>query len=241
MITRLVAASLLFASSTILAQTLDDRPWLATDATIVIDPYQDNPVDMAKVATDPKVKAVIHRAGVGLRADTRYIERAAEARRHGLRYGLYLMGVPGDPIAQADALIAAGARVNAKFLALDIENLDPKRSMAIPDAVRFLDHVRAKTGRSAALYVNFSVYKHISQRYPTSATLKAAPLWIARFRDRHGMNDATLWPTYTLWQFSSELNCTSSGPCPYRVPGTRSDIDVNVLRGGEARLKALFD
>ena len=44
----------------------------------------------------------------------------------------------------------------------------------------------------------------------------------------------------TFWQFSSELNCKPNQTCPYRVPGTREDMDVNVFRGSETDLKQLF-
>lgn len=41
------------------------------------------------------------------------------------------------------------------------------------------------------------------------------------------------------WQFSSEINCTPAHPekCLYRVPGTKTDMDVNVYHGSIADLK----
>ena len=49
-----------------------------------------------------------------------------------------------------------------------------------------------------------------------------------------------MWSDYTLWQFSSEINCSPTKTCLYRVPGTAYDMDVNVFNGTEAALKALF-
>ncbi|KQM62472.1 hypothetical protein ASE75_14405 [Sphingomonas sp. Leaf17] len=223
------------------AQSVDDRPWLLPDPIIVIDPYAGNAVNWKAVKTDPHVKAVIHRALYGMRPDARYRERAVEARRQGLLYGIYLLGLPGDPIAQADALVEAGKAINARFLALDIENLDPKRSMTIPDALRFLHRVQARTGHYATLYVNYSTYRHISDRYAANPLLRRTPLWIARFRPTHGMTDHRIWPRYTLWQFSSEINCRPGASCLYRVPGTQADMDVNVFNGDAAALRAAFE
>jgi GH25 family lysozyme M1 (1,4-beta-N-acetylmuramidase) len=251
----------LLAASPAAAQSADDRAWLLPDSILIIDPYEGNPIDWAKVKTDAKVKAMIHRAYFGTTPDSKYEAQVTEARQAGLLAGLYLLGRPGDPIKQADALIAAGKKTGVAFLALDIENLNPKKSMTIADAARFLEHVNEKTGRYPALYVNFSTYQHISQKYGKASAFAKAPLWVARFGPRHGMTGNSVWPTYAIWQFQSEINCA---PCPpayggpskacrkradevvvnepcYRlIPGTKPDMDVNVFRGSEAELKALF-
>ena len=240
-ISSLAAFSFLAAiTPSAIAQSLDDRAWMLPDSILILDPYQANTVDWQKVKTDPKVKAMIHRAFYGLTPDKKYEVRVAEARKAGLLAGLYLLGLPGDPIKQADALIAAGKKNQITFLALDIENLDPKRSMTIPDAARFIEHVHRRTGRFPALYVNFSTYQHISRHYGRDSVFAKAPLWLARFRASHGMIGNAVWPTYTIWQFQSELNCKPGEACFHRVPGTRSDMDVNVFRGSQAELNALF-
>jgi lysozyme len=236
------AAFAAFAAAPAAAQDAHDRPWTLPNPIIVIDPYQGNSVDWDKVATDPNVKAVIHRAYHGLTPDSRYVARAAAAKARGLRFGLYLLGRPGDPIRQADALIAAGVATGAKFLALDIENLDPALSMTLPNAIRFIDRVRARTGRYPAFYTNYSTYQHINAYYPPSSVFAKTPLWIARFRNQVGTMNPRIWSDYKFWQFSSEINCTPTTPtCLYRVPGTGRDMDVNVFNGSEAELAALFD
>lgn len=256
----LAAAVLPISSSA--AQSWDDRPWLLPDSILILDPYEANTVEWKRVATDRKVKAMIHRAFFGLTPDKKYQARVRDARAVGLLAGLYLLGRPGDPIKQANALIDAGQRLGVKFLALDIENLDPKLSMRIPDAARFIEHVHTKTGRYPALYVNFSTYRHISERYGKNSVFAKAPLWLARFGPKHGISGNAVWSNYSIWQFQSELNCAPcparyggaakscrrradkvvvNEPCYHPVPGTRPDMDVNVFRGTEAELKALFD
>jgi GH25 family lysozyme M1 (1,4-beta-N-acetylmuramidase) len=224
------------------AQDAHDRPWTLPGPIIVIDPYQANPVDWDQVATDRNVKAVIHRAYHGMTPDSRFVARAAAARAKGLRYGGYLLGKPGDPIRQADALIAVAAATGTKFLALDIENLDPRLSMTLPDAVRFIERIHAKTGRYPALYVNYSTYQHLNANYGPGSVFAKTPLWIARFRNEVGAMNPRIWRDYTFWQFSSEINCKPTTPrCLYRVPGTGRDMDVNIFNGSEADLAALFD
>jgi len=223
------------------AQTASDRPWLLPDPILILDPYQDNVIDFDKVASDRAVKAMIHRAYFGLTADTRYVSRVAEAKRRGLLTGLYLLGRPGDPIKQADALIAAGSATGVKLLALDIENLDPSRSMTLKNAVRFIERVHDKTGRYPLFYTNFSTYKVVSTSYGPDSVFAKTPLWIARFRNSHGMSNFRVWSDYTVWQFQSELNCKVGQTCLRRVPGTASDMDVNIYRGTEEDLKQLFE
>ena len=243
--TRKLAAALALAAvaaAPAAAQDAHDRPWTLPNPVIVIDPYSGNSVDWTKVATDANVKAVIHRAYYGLTPDSKFVARAAAARAKGLRYGAYLLGRPGDPIRQADALIAVAAATGTKFLALDIENLDPRLSMTLANAIRFIDRVHARTGRYPALYVNYSTYRHINANYPASSVFAKTPLWVARFRNQVGAMNPKIWPDYTFWQFSSEINCTPATPaCLYRVPGTGRDMDVNIFNGSEADLAALFD
>ena len=238
---KIAAFASLAAAAPALSQSAADRPWLLPNRILIIDPYQANSVNWDRVATDPAVKAVIHRAFFGLTPDIKYEERTAAARAKGLLVGLYLLGRPGDPIKQADALVAAGLQSGVKLLALDIENMDPARSMTIADAARFISRVHERTGRYPVFYTNFSTYQHISRTYDQTAVFARTPLWLARFRNSHGMQDQRVWPDYTIWQFQSELNCRPRQQCAHRVPGTASDMDVNVFRGSEADLRALFD
>lgn len=237
----LASILLMTFATTALAQDPNDRPWQSPATILILDPYQDNAIDWDKLAGDKAVKAMIHRAYFGLVPDKKYAVRAQKAKQQGLYVGLYLLGRPGDPIKQADALIAAGAETGAKLLALDIENLDPNRSMTPDNAIIFIKRIFEKTGRYPAVYTNFSTYKFISQHYKSDSIFSKTPLWIARFRNVLGMDDFKIWKDYTIWQFQSEINCKAGEACLRRVPGTASDMDVNVFRGSAEDLAKLFD
>src|ERR1044071_5482643 len=121
-LTFIMSAALLFsASAPAFAQAgRFDEPWKDTRTAIVIDPYQGNSIDWEQLATDARVAAVIHRATIGDRKDTRYAERKEEAQRRGYKWGSYHLGRPGDPIVQADFYLDAVRPGADELLALDI-------------------------------------------------------------------------------------------------------------------------
>lgn len=201
-LSKLTAAALLLAVAPAQPQSAADRPWMLPDTILILDPYEANAIDWDRVVTDKAVRAVIHRAFYGLRPDRKYEQRIAIARKRGLLVGLYLLGRPGDPIKQADALIAAGERSGVTLLGLDIENMDPARSMTIANAARFITRVQEKTGRYPVFYTNFSTYQHISQNYDQTSVFAKTPLWLARFRNAHGMQGQRVWPDYKFGNFS---------------------------------------
>jgi lysozyme len=233
------AAAVAALVSTAGAQTDGHRPWANPAVSIVIDPYEENSIDWDKAVTDKRLKAVIHRASIGSNVDSKFVARAAEARSRGLLYGGYHLGRPGDPIAQANRLLDQAAKAGVQFVALDIEGT-ASNDMPLDAALKFIAHVHARTGRYPAFYTNFTTFRLISAKYDSTSLFAKTPLWIARFRDDVGLDDVRVWPNYTFWQFSSELNCKPNQTCPYRVPGTREDMDVNVFRGSETDLKQLF-
>jgi len=241
-LSRLLLSSLiLLPGSFTFAQTGDfNRPWTNPTTAIVLDPYEGNPIDWNKVATDPRVAAVIHRGTIGLREDTLHKARRLEAKSRGYKWGSYHLGKPGDPIVQADFYLATIAPTDDEVIALDIESLDADRDMNLANARRFIQRIREKTGRYPMLYANHAVVKEISLRFPHDEVFSKAPLWYARFKSQVTDFPTATWDTYTLWQFSSEINCAAAQPesCLYRVPGTKTDMDVNVYRGNVADLKA---
>jgi lysozyme len=223
------------------AQTVEfQEPWKDARLAIVIDPYQGNAIVWPDVASDPRVVGIIHRATIGSRKDTKYAEREAEAKRRGYKWGSYHLGKPGDPITQADFYLGAVKPSADEVIALDIEGLDPATDMNLANARRFIRRIKKKTGRYPMIYANQTVVKRISDTYRRDAVFSKTPLWYARFKSRVTDFPTKTWDAYTLWQFSSEINCRPDYPenCLYRVPGTEMDMDVNVYRGTVDDLKA---
>ena len=64
-------------------------------------------------------------------------------------------------------------------------------------------------------------------------------LWYARFKPVVSDFPKGTWGSYTLWQFSSEINCArdNRASCLYTVPGTEYDMDVDVFNGTIEDLK----
>ena len=184
--------------------------------------------------------AIIHRATTGDRADRKYAERKIEARRRGYKWGAYHYGKPGDPIKQADFFLEIVKPEADDLLALDLESPDATKHMSFTDARLFINRVKEKTGRYPVVYANNLVTKAIGEQFGTDEIFSQTPLWYARFRRTVTDFSSTTWKTYTLWQFSSEMNCVAAdrNACLYTVPGTEYDMDVDVYNGTVEELRS---
>src|SRR5262249_18032977 len=153
------------------------------------------------------------------RADRRYSDRAAQARQRGYLWGAYHVAAPGDPVAQADFFLTRVGDAANTLLALDVEDA---ASMSPSNVLRFLQRVRERTGQTPLLYGNRDVLRAFTAN-PTFVRDAGARLWYARFRRQFDKTDLGAWRDYFLWQFSSELNCSADGACPYNPPGVHYD------------------
>jgi len=224
-----------------LAQTSEfNEPWKNEQLAIVIDPFQGNEVVWDRLAREPRVVAIIHRATIGGRKDTRYATRKEEALRRGHKWGSYHLGKLGNPITQADFYLDTVRPAADEVMALDIESLNPATDMSLANARRFILRIKEKTGRYPMFYANHAVTKEVSDRFGRDDVFAKTSLWYARFTPRVTNFPTKTWDSYTLWQFSSEINCTPAHPerCLFRVPGTQTDMDVNVYNGTVEELKA---
>ncbi len=208
-----------------------NQPWIDTTKAIILDPYQGNDMNWKKIATDKRVVAIIHKATQGYRVDKKYLERKKIAKDSGYKWGSYHLGKPGDPVKQADFYLETVGINSDEIYALDLEDLDPKSSMPLDSAVKFISRVYEKTGRYPLVYCNWVVLNGISEKFDTNSVFAKCPLWHARFRKNIPNFNQRTWKTYTIWQFSCELNCSDTGNCPYRVPGTNAHMDINVYNG----------
>ncbi len=229
---RMMAIALIVAAVTSVSAAEFDAPWKDQSVALVIDPYYANAIDWEKLKTETRVVAIIHKASIGLtKLDPGYFKRKQEARKRGYLWGSYHWGVTGEPEKQADFYIDTVKPEPDELIALDLEDAQSKTLMNVDEAIRFVERIKVRTGRYPVLYTNHSSAKLIATKYKNSVFTKT-PLWYARFKPKVTDFPAGVWPTYTLWQFSSELLAQMP------IAGTRPDMDVNVFNGTAEQLKA---
>ncbi len=214
-----------------------DQPWQDTNIAIIIDFYSGNEVNWSELKKDQQLTAIIHKASQGLKFDGKYIERRDSALKYGYLWGSYHLGVAGDPIEQADHYLNIVGTNSHELLALDLESEDSTKHMNLRNAVLFINRIYEKTNRYPMVYCNRNMLDLINRQYGRESIFSLCPLWYARFRKDIPEFEMKVWDSYTLWQFSSEINCKKSGQCLYNIPGTRYDMDVNVYHGSKAELR----
>ncbi len=227
-------------------------PWRDRQKALVIDAYEKNPIDWQKMVTDKRVRAFIGKSSDGLQSPWSCAGNATEqkickksfqnyfmkrqlyhtrktlAKALGLKWGAYHLGRPGNPIAQANHFLSFAKPEKDELIALDIEHDDPKKWISFKDAEIFAKQIYARIGRYPVLYTNHNTAQRIAARRAEFPILSRMQLWYARFKgDVRGAFPMGNWDTYALWQFSAHPNCNKRR-CLYRVPGTESNIDVNV-------------
>lgn len=208
-----------------------DHPWNDQTRALLIDPYHGNEIDWAKLQTQPRVAAVIHKSTSATNAiDPAYFSRKKEARDRGYLWGSYHWGVAGNPEAQADHYIDSVAPADDELIALDLEDATSTSLMNVDEAVRFMRRIKARIGRYPLLYTNHASTVLISSSY-RNTEFASTPLWYARFKGVVSDFPAGVWQSYTLWQFSSEILAQ------FPIPGTTADIDVDVFNGSVEQLK----
>lgn len=218
-----------------------NSPWNKSGSTIVIDAYEGNSIDWNKMAADKKVVAVIHRSSIGTRVDTQYVARKKIALERGYLWGAYHLGNRGNTIAQADLFLSLVKDEPDTLMILDLENTSASNFMSIDEAVIFMDYIYEKTGKIPTVYANHSVTVALNSKLKSNIIFKQAKLWYARFKASVTDFPVGIWNKYFLWQFSSEINCTTTGSCLYNVPGTKFDMDVNVFAGSRRELEAQWN
>jgi GH25 family lysozyme M1 (1,4-beta-N-acetylmuramidase) len=251
----LILATLLAAAPAFASDKVRDdfsAPWARADRALVVDAYEYNPIDWAALATDKRIVGFINKASDGLSppyactgseteqrlckalwrrhavARELFHTRRTVARALGLKWGAYHLGRPGNPIDQANNFLDFAQPQPDELIAIDIEENDPSQFMSLEDAEAFARHIHRRIGRFPVLYTNGSTAQHIADNRERYTLLSRLPLWYARYKPEIGMHfPKGNWQSYALWQFSSQANCNASR-CPYRVPGTQDDIDVNV-------------
>jgi len=239
----LIFAFVILFCNLIFGQTdnFSDRPWLNDKYPLILDPYAPNKVDFEKLITDKRVVGILHQASRGLtHKDDKYKSRAVTAKAKGLLYASYHLGLNADPIKQADFYLSVIGENKSQPMALDIEDIGGN-NISLSDSELFIKRIFEKTGKYPFVYVNHKVFTEISNKYDKNSVFAKCPLWYARFINTLPKLSKKIWEKVTLWQFASEINCRDkSNNCPYKVPGTANDIDINVFNGTRAELKEFW-
>jgi GH25 family lysozyme M1 (1,4-beta-N-acetylmuramidase) len=240
------------------------EPWKRADRALVVDAYEYNIIDWQLLATDKRIAGFINKASDGLPppyacfgneteialckalwkrhavARELFHTRKAIATALGLKWGAYHLGRPGNPIDQANNFVDFAEPGPDDLIALDIEEHDPGKWMSLEDAEEFARHVQRRIGRFPMLYTNGTTAQYIADNRDRYPLLSRLPLWYARYKPEIGMHfPKGNWNGYALWQFSSNANCNVRR-CPCRIPGTQSDIDVNVAAMSAAELRSIW-
>ena len=216
--------------------TCFNRAWEDDSKPIIIDAYKLNTIDWEKLISDKRIIGVIHKSSEGLIKDSKYISRRIKAKELGYKWGSYHLGRKGNPVQQADYYLECIKNPEGEILALDLENFNNDKYMTLQEAELFVNRIYEKTNRYPIIYCNNSVLKVISDNYGKESIFSKCSLWYARFSPKIKNFDNRLWESYSLWQFSSELNCKRTGSCLYNAPGTKYDMDINVYNGSEEEI-----
>ena len=250
----------------VVAEPSYSKPWRSEDNLFVLDAYEFNEIDWDELLKDERIVGFINKASDGLpevydcrngglnnstpvHCRTRwrkysvtrelYRTRRALAKAHGLKWGAYHLGRPGNPELQADHFIDFAAPTDDEFIAIDLEHNDPEKWMSLEETERFAKRVHQRLGRWPALYTNASTAKYIAANRHDYPILSRLPLWYARFKaDIQGDFPMGNWDSYHSWQFLAQINCKAR--CAMRPKGTNKDIDVNVVNATKDTLDAMW-
>lgn len=192
----------------------------AGNSVVNLSHYDEMNPHFAKMA-DEGVVGTIHEATYPIaKIDDKYARRQSDALRAGLLWGAYHFGDATDPIRQAEHFLdivgsrwqqsASGARSPGVLLALDFEvNHYGGGTMRVDQAVKFVEHVRRRTGRYPGLYASESRIQEIINNPRVDSlskqTLSRCWLWVANY---HYQPRATApWGNWSLWQYTGDGIC----------------------------------
>ena len=227
-----------------------NRPWNDPTPALVLDAYGPNKLDLAKIASDPRVAGILHKASQGLTGkDSKYAARRDNARSAGFLWGSYHLLTTQNIKRQVDHYLNVTGLHADETYAIDVECLagasrcaSSSFKVSVAQVKEALRYFKSKTGKFPLLYANGSVTIRLANAFSSDPDLADVRLWYARFKGNISSHFPTAhWSTYRLWQFSSEINCKRApGSCPYRVPGTRFDMDINAYWGSVADLRSAW-
>lgn len=231
--------SALACVSEALCQTEFVKPWQDTGRPVIIDVYMHNDYTIKNLKKDKRIKAIIHKMSEEDIAS--FKTRQSEAYANNLLFGSYwLPKYDSNGAAQADAYLNMIGDTAAKneFIALDFERHKATKQFISPyNSYLFVSRIFERTGRYPHIYCGLDNLNKLMQS-AYKETFKKCKLWmIALMPDgdvsKTFKNKGMIWQTYSLWQFSCEINCCKGAkkPCYYHVAGIDCYMDYDIYNG----------
>lgn len=174
---------------------------MATVYGIDISKWQGEP-DFSKVKTDPKVRFIIMRAGIGTATDVKYERNYSECKKHGIPCGAYWYSKALTPAAarsEAKACIKALSGKQFEYpIYMDVE--DNKQLALSKTAVTEIVEAFCSELENAGYFVG--IY---GSRYPlvdniSTTTRQKYTMWIAHY----GVSKTNYPDPFAIWQKSDK-------------------------------------
>jgi len=174
----------------------------------IIDLNHNDDIDFAKVKAKGEIAAIIHKVSEGSTfVDQHFDERRKAARSLGFLWGVYHFGTNADVGAQLKNFLAHAKIEATDFVALDYEKRTLKDgsdiTMSLDQAEEFVTRLHEKLGRFPAIYGS-DLLAHAAQVRPQSV-LGRCHLWLAAYTTHPAPTVPSLWPKFTLWQYTDGL------------------------------------
>ena len=206
-------------------QGLSVCPGKTTLAGVDVSTYQGT-IDWAKVKASGRAWAIT-RVGDGLGGDTSFSANWSGIKAAGMVRGAYqFFRASKDPIQQADLLLSKiGTLQNGDLPpTIDIEVTDGQSASVIASgAQKWLEHVKAKTGRTPIIYTSPGFWPSLG-----NPDLSAYTLWVAHW----GAACPTIPPGWKGFTFQQTSDTGS-------VAGISGAVDLDLFNGDQAALDQL--
>ena len=227
---------------------------LASNSVVNLSHYDLMQVDFGRMRAEGIV-GVIHEASYPPHVcDAKYGGRQQAAVRAGLLWGAYHFANATNPIRQADLFLDVvssswrradpSGRPNEVLLVLDFEKNGhyPGGTMRVDQAVTFIEHIRARTGKYPGLYSNeYRIRDVLNSPSVTAAqrrTLTNCWLWVANYH--YQPKGVAPWRSWDMWQYTGDGVCDlPRSTHPKNIANVRN-AERNMFRGSADAARAFW-
>lgn len=225
------------------SQTEFVKPWIDKSRPIIIDVYEHNEYKISNLLEDNRIKGIIHK--MSEESESSFNKRRKEAYNNNLLFGSYwLPKYDTNGTKQADIYLKmiGDSAWNREFIALDFEQHKKTKEFISPyNSYLFVKRIFEKTGRYPHIYCGLNnIDKLINSEY--WSTFKLCKLWVIALPLDGNITNVfkkeKMWTTYSLWQFSCEINCCKNAkkPCYYKVDDIDCYMDYDIYNGTQEEL-----